>query len=120
MGTILIDPANPDRLVAPDMSQGLVSSADAGRTWRPLGGPSGAMAVTWNPADTRQIIVVGMNGSARSSDGGATWQDVRVPAGTSAVTFDSAGRAAYTAALDGDRATVYHSADGGATWTPTI
>jgi photosystem II stability/assembly factor-like uncharacterized protein len=119
MGTILVDPANPDRLIAPDMSQGLVSSTDAGRTWKPLGGPSGAMAVTWNPADTRQIIAVGSTGSARSSDGGATWQNIQMPAGISAVTFDSAGRTAYAAALDGDKAAIYRSTDAGTTWTPT-
>ena len=119
MGTILVDPANRDRLIAPDMSQGLVSSTDGGRAWKPLGGPTAAMAVTWNPGDTRQIIAVGSTGSARSSDGGTTWQKVQMPAGVSAVTYDSAGSTVYAAALDGDRAALYRSTDAGTTWNPT-
>jgi photosystem II stability/assembly factor-like uncharacterized protein len=37
MGTILVDPTDPNRLIAPDMSAGLATSSDDGRSWRPLG-----------------------------------------------------------------------------------
>ena len=119
MGTILVDPADPDRLIAPDMSQGLVTSTDAGRTWKLLGGPPAAIAAAWNPTDVRQIVAIGMNGSAFSGDGGVTWQQVNVPSGTRALTFDTAGHTLYAAALDGDEARVFRTTDRGTTWTPT-
>jgi photosystem II stability/assembly factor-like uncharacterized protein len=119
MGTILVDPKNVNRLIAPDMAGALATSSDGGRTWTPLGGPDGAMSAAWNPTDTSQIIAVGMNGSARSRDGGATWQRVDLPQGASAISYDSTGRTLYAGVLDGERARVYRSTDGGTTWTPT-
>jgi len=119
MGTILVDPSNPARLVAPDMASGISTSSDGGRTWKPLGGPAGAMAAAWNPTDTRQLIAVGMNDGARTSDGGATWQPVHLPAGVSAVSYDPTGTTVYAGALDGQRARLYRSSDGGTTWTAT-
>jgi hypothetical protein len=119
MGTILIDPANPARLIAPDMSAGLSTSSDGGRTWTALGGPAGAMAVAWNPADTRQILAVGMDGGALSTDGGASWQPVTLPGGTSAVTYDPTGRTLYAGALNGQQARTYRSTDNAQSWTPT-
>jgi hypothetical protein len=119
MGTILVDPGNTDRLIAPDMAGGLTTSTDGGRTWKALGGPMGAMAAAWNPADIRQIFAVGMNGGARSTDGGATWQQVRLPRGTSAISYDQSGRTLYAAALEGQQARTHRSIDNGATWTPT-
>jgi len=119
MGTILVDPGNPARLVAPDMSDGLATSSDGGRTWQPLGGPAGAMAAAWNPVDTRQIVAVGMDGGARSADGGASWQQLDLPRGTSAVSYDPSGTTLYAGVLNGERARTYRSTDSGDTWTPT-
>lgn len=119
MGTILVDPANPARLIAPDMSAGLSTSSDGGRTWKVLGGPAGAMAATWNPTDTNQILAVGMDGGALSKDGGASWQPVTMPAGTSAVTYDPTGRTLYAGALNGTQAHTFRSTDSARTWTPT-
>lgn len=87
MGTILVDPDDPNRIIAPDMAGGLATSADGGATWSPLGGPSGAMAAAWNPTDTAEVVAVGMNGGALSRDGGSTWEEIPLPAGTSAVTY---------------------------------
>lgn len=119
MGTILVDPDDPARLVAPDMASGLTTSTDGGRTWTALGGPMGAMAATWKPTDTDLIIAVGMNGGARSADGGATWRDVALPRGTSAVSYDPSGDTVYAGVLERERARTYRSTDDGATWTPT-
>ena len=119
MGTILVDPTNPARLIAPDMASGLVVSADGGRSFTPLGGPSGAMAAAWNPTDIKQIIAVGMSGAARSSDSGATWQPVQLPAGVSALAYDATGTTVYAGLLDGERARLYRSTDDGTIWTPT-
>lgn len=119
MGTILVDPQDPSRLIAPDMSAGLTVSSDGGRTWTPFGGPMGAMAATWNPTDSRQILAVGMNGGQLSTDGGASWHRVAVPSNTTAVGFDATGRTLYAGALDGQSARIYRSSDNGTTWTPT-
>jgi len=119
MGSILVDPKNTDRLIAPDMSGGLTTSTDGGRTFNALGGPIGAMGAAWNPTDTSKIIATGMNGAAKSVDGGANWQEVDVPQGTSAVTYARDGRTLYAGALDGRTARTYRSANDGATWDAT-
>lgn len=119
MGTILVDPSDPARLIAPDMSAGLSLSTDGGKTWSTLDGPDGAMAAAWNPMETRQILAVGMKSAARSTDGGRSWTPVKVPAGVSAVTYSGDGKTIYAGALDGDRARTYRSADNGSTWVPT-
>lgn len=119
MGTILVDPNNPNRLVAPDMAGSLTMSTDGGRTFTSLGGPMGAMAATWNPADTAEIIAIGMSGAARSTDGGRRWQDIAVPETSSAVTYAAQDNTIYAAALKGRQAVTYRSTDGGATWQAT-
>lgn len=116
MGTILVDPADPQRLLAPDMSSGLLASSDGGRSWTALGGSEGAMATAWDPTDIDRIVVVGMSESALSSDGGQTWEPQPVPAGTTAVTSSADGRTIYTAALDGEVALTSASTGGGRTW----
>lgn len=85
MGPILVDPIDPDHVIATDMENGTVESTDGGRSWRVLGGVQGAMWVTWDPNDTDLIIVSGIGGAATSSDGGKTWREMQVPEGVSIV-----------------------------------
>jgi len=118
MGTLLVDPRDPARLIAADMSTGPTTSEDGGRTWMPLGGPPGAMAVSWNPTDTNQILALGMSGGALSADGGATWRSIVLPAATTAVSYDQTGRSLFAGALIGTSVRAYRSGDNGATWTP--
>ena len=117
MGVILVDPADPKRLIAPDMANGLVSSNDGGRTWTTLGGPGGAMAAAWDPTNTERLVAVGMAESAISSDGGETWTALTVPEGTTAAAFSPDGQTLYAAARSGTNATVYASTDEGQSWT---
>lgn len=119
MGTILVDPTDTDRLIAPDMAGALATSSDGGRTWQSLEGPMGAMAATWNPANTDEIIAVGMQGAERSTDGGATWGPIQLPSDTSAVVYSPDGQTLYAGVLSGEQAVVYRSTDGGQAWTPT-
>ena len=72
MGSIWIDPANPDVAIAPSMQQGAVKTVDGGRTWSPLGSAMGSMAVAVDPSGTN-LVAIGMDGAQQSSDGGATW-----------------------------------------------
>lgn len=118
MGGILVDPEDPDHVVAPDMSAGAVESTDGGRTWRALGGAPGAMWVSWDPDDTRHIVASAIDQAAVSTDGGATWQPLDVPDGASLVEMspDNPGTL-YAGVHEGDAAVVWVSRDGGRTWT---
>lgn len=106
MGTVLVDPKNPDRAVAPDMQYGAVETMDGGRRWRPLGGPASAMSVAWNPQDREEIVSVGMGTAGMSPDGGRTWKALEVPSGTAALTYTPSGLM-VAAVLFGDRAQTY-------------
>lgn len=119
MGTLLVDPKDPQRVIAPDMQNGIVATDDGGRSWRSLGGPAGAMAIAWNPAHINDMIAVGMDGGAISRDGGATWAPVQMPPSISAVAYTADGATMYAAALQDGRAHTYASSDRGHTWHPT-
>lgn len=117
MGSILVDPEDPNHLVAPDMQAGAVESSDGGRTWSVLGGVGGAMWVSWDAQDTDRIVVSGMGRAAVTRDGGRTWEPLRVPARTSVVEIspDSADTL-YAGVLEGSEAALWISRDGGSTW----
>jgi photosystem II stability/assembly factor-like uncharacterized protein len=118
MGRILVDPRAPDYLVAPDMQAGAVESSDGGKSWSVLGGVPGAMWVSWDPADTDQIVVSGIGQAALTEDGGRTWRDLLVPEGASVVETDANDPdTLYAGVLDGTEAVVWISRDGGSTWT---
>ncbi|MGC4939925.1 WD40/YVTN/BNR-like repeat-containing protein [Kribbella sp. DT2] len=116
MGTIAVDPGDPEHLLAPDMRAGVAQSKDGGRTWTALGGPEGTMSVAWNPKDLRQIAAVGMDGLMVSRDGGVTWAKLDTEGPASAVAFDGKGNL-LLAVLDGARAEVYVADGLTAPWT---
>jgi hypothetical protein len=118
MGGILVDPKDPDHVVAPDMSAGAVESTDGGRTWRALGGVGGAMWVSWDPDDTRHIVVSATDQAAVTTDGGTTWNPLDIPDGASLVEMSPVDpRTLFAAVHEGDAAVVWVSRDGGETWT---
>ncbi|MFJ5304211.1 WD40/YVTN/BNR-like repeat-containing protein [Streptomyces sp. NPDC088350] len=119
MGTILVDPKDPQRLIAPDMASGLQTSSDGGKTWKSLGGPLGVMTVAWNPKDINQIVAVGMNGAELSTDGGKTWKQVDLSKGASAIGYDATGSTLYAGVLDDQNARTDRSTDGATTWKAT-
>jgi len=117
MGSILVDPQDPEHLVAPDMRAGAVQSSDGGRSWSVLGGVPGAMWVSWDPADTDRIVVSGMGQAALTSDGGRTWAQLAVPERASVVEIDANDPdTLYAGVLEGTEAVVWISRDGGSTW----
>lgn len=118
MGRILVDPENPERLIAPDMQAGAAESTDGGRTWTTLGGVPGAMWVSWDEADTDHLIVTGMGMAAESTDGGETWSELEVPSNASLVEIDPTDLGTlHAGVLEGETAVVWRSTDGGKTWT---
>lgn len=118
MGSILVDPGDPNHVVAPDMQAGAVESSDGGRSWSVLGGVQGAMWVSWDPADTDRIVVSGMGQAAQTRDAGGTWATMTVPDGTSIVEIDANDPdTLYAGVLEGTDAVVWISRDGGNTWT---
>lgn len=115
MGAIVVDPADPDHLLAPDMQAGVVESRDGGRTWGPLGSPGMAMSVTTAGGSIEDLVVAGNAQAARSRDGGRSWEPIEVPEATLAVAGAGDG-SLYAAVLDGQVARVSRSTDDGATW----
>lgn len=117
MGRIQVHPSDDEHLVAPDMSAGAVESKDGGRTWAPLGGPPGAMWVTWDPKDPDRIIVTGQGSASETTDGGATWDEFTIPEGASIVEFSPHDpEVLYATALEAPNASVSVSKDGGQSW----
>lgn len=116
MGSMLVDPKNPKRIIAPDMSAGLAMSSDAGLTWMPLGGPAGPMAVAWNQKNTKEIASIGMMNSGLSIDGGKTWKDLLLPSGAAAIDFSSDGKKLIVGVLIGKKAQIYTSLNHGKSW----
>lgn len=110
MGTIWVNPTNPDLAIAPSMQDGAVRTTDGGATWTPLGSGSGSMAVAVDTTGSRLLAIV-MDGAQLSTDGGASWTALDVPDGTRAASYTATGDL-VVAALAGDRADVYQQ-DGG-------
>lgn len=120
MGSMLVDPTNPDRVFAPDMQTGLVTSSDGGSTWKSVGGPAGTMSIAWNSMNTEEFAVIGMGGSATSNDGGRTWSSRTLPQGASAIAFSADGKKLHVAVHIGLNAQVFTSTDNGMSWNAPV
>ncbi len=117
MGKILVDPQDPEHVVAPDMRAGAVESRDGGRSWKALGGIQGATWVSWNPSDADEVVVVAVGSAARSSDGGKTWDTMEIPPGAGIVEFSPDDPdTLYAAVHDDPNARIWISEDGAKTW----
>ena len=80
----------------------LLTSADAGRTWRTVGtAPAGAMDLIADPAEPGVLYANGSGGLQRSSDQGTTWETIN-PAGGWVLQFHPANpRVIFTSTQDG-------------------
>ena len=116
MGSMLVDPANPLRVIAPDMSNGLVLTLDGGKKWSRFGGPTSVMSVDWNRSDTKEIVALGMSEGALTKNNGKSWTTFPVPMGASAVAFSPNGKKILIAILTGQKAGVLVSSNEGKTW----
>lgn len=116
MGTLLVDPLNPLRVIAPDMSNGLVETTDGGKSWARFGGPQGVMSIDWNPKNRKEIVALGMGVGGITKDNGKTWSEISVPKGASAIAFHPTGSSIFVAFLVGDKASILGSDDLGKHW----
>lgn len=66
-----------------------------------------------SPTDADSLLATTEGGLARSKDGGRTFEPIGGPPGLAVLAWATAG-SLYGAAFDGK---IYHSTDGGATWT---
>ena len=82
MGAILVDPANPLPVIAADMNNGLVITADGGNSWTRFGGPAGVMSIDWNPKNHKEIVALSMGVGSITKNNGKTWSTFRVPMGS--------------------------------------
>ena len=105
MGTIWVDPSNPDVAIAPSMQAGAVKTTDGGRSWAAMGSGMGSMSVAVSDGG-QSLFVIGMGDAQVSTDGGATWTAATIPDGTSAAFYTADGKL-VVGVLGGDRATVY-------------
>lgn len=118
MGSMLVDPKNPMRVLAPDMQMGLLQSLDGGMTWQNLGGPLGSMAIAWNPVNINEITVIGMGESATTLDAGLTWREISLPVGASVVAYSPDGSSLFTGVLtEPPYAQVFKSTNNGGSWS---
>ncbi len=120
MGSMLVDPKNSQRIIAPDMSAGLAMSSDGGLTWTSLGGPGGPMAVAWNSKNIKEIVAIGMMSSGISTDAGKTWKEIRLPQGAAAIDFTPDGKKIYVGVLVGKKAQIYSSMNRGKSWQTSV
>ena len=113
-GTILdvvVDPANPRRLVASNEDM-LFRSEDEGSTWRPLGSGD-SYRLAWPAADA--LYRAARDGRVEvSDDGGDDWREAGTLDGEPWVLTPVGDRGLYAALSD---ATIQASRDGGETWT---
>jgi photosystem II stability/assembly factor-like uncharacterized protein len=101
------------RILAGEMEQGLMVSADAGKTWkRTL--DAGLMGLAINPKDPRRILATGP-GILLSRDGGKTWVE-SFPLGAGAGPVAWAPSDPQTAYVVGFDQALYKTTDGGETW----
>lgn len=106
----------PDgRILAGDMQQGVMVSANDGKSWKRVH-EAGLMGLAINPKDPRRILATGP-GILLSRDGGKTWEEALALAdGAGPVAWaPSAPQTAYVVGFD---RTLYKTEDGGATWRP--
>lgn len=116
MGSMLVDSANPLKVIAPDMNNGLVITTDGGKTWSRFGGPSSVMSVDWNRKNLKEIAALSMGVGALTKDNGKTWSTFPVPMGASAIALSPTGDKIFVAILGSEKAEILSSTNGGKNW----
>jgi photosystem II stability/assembly factor-like uncharacterized protein len=103
------------RVLAGDMEQGLLESADGGASWKERLGVQ-VMGIAVSPGDRNKLLATG-RGIALSTDGGRSWRSVLdLPGGAGPVAWSTSDpNIAYVVGFD---RTFYRSVDAGENWQP--
>jgi len=114
-GGVMALAVTADGLLAGDMEQGLLMSADSGMTWRVVLRAQ-VMGLAVNPSDADRILAAGP-GVLLSADGGGKWKlALPISQGAGPVAWSpSDPKIAYAV---GFNRTLYRTVDGGITWPP--
>jgi photosystem II stability/assembly factor-like uncharacterized protein len=123
MGPILVDAGDSNTLYVSSM-QGMRSSfsesTDGGKTWRTVAPLSGmVMSIAQDKNDTNTFYAANGKRVLKSTDGGESWQTVGggLPSGVWAVAVSPGEpQIVYAGVLEGSKAQVYRSEDGGESW----
>ncbi len=119
MGPILVDPRQPNTLYLAGKDS-FQSSDDGGKSWRQLGTIPGGMAMSISQNQQEPDTFYAANGRVlKSTDGGKNWQPTGdgLPSGISVVAVSpSDSRILYAGVLEGTKARVFRSEDGGESW----
>lgn len=124
IGDILVDPKDPDRLVALSHPAGVFTSTDGAKTWTMAAvPPSPAHArLRRDPADPQRLWVSTFRGPLMSKDGGTTWGpagDTVPDTGLAGLELDPKSKGAVRYLLAGQKF-FKKSTDGGKTWERCI
>lgn len=127
VNAVLIDPRNPQLLLAGRDMQSLQRSADGGATWSDVGGqvPHDVRAFARSPVDADHLVATAADGLYRSRDGGATWQSIPTTLPSPPATTPGWRQIAWCENDDmhlivaAGRA-LYRSADAGVSWTLAV
>jgi photosystem II stability/assembly factor-like uncharacterized protein len=114
-GVMALGVTSDGRVLAGDMQQGLFSSTDDGKTWKPTL-PAGLMGLAVNPKQPERVVATGP-GILLSTDGGRNWNQVLpIEQGAGPVAWaPSKPGVGYVVGFD---KTLYRTEDAGATWQP--
>jgi photosystem II stability/assembly factor-like uncharacterized protein len=116
-GRILVDPADPEHVIAADTLSGVSESYDGGRSFNEIGGLEWASWVSWDPENRKRIVASSPGGAALSDDGGNTWRPLSPPAAGSILELDpTAPQMIYAGVHEGSTVDLFVSNDGGQTW----
>jgi photosystem II stability/assembly factor-like uncharacterized protein len=103
------------RILAGDMQQGLLESADGGRRWTARL-RAGVMGIAINPRDPQRLLAT-EKGIFLSRDGGRSWEQMlSFPEGMGPVAWSPRQR--NVAYVVGYTRTLYKTSDGGESWQP--
>ncbi len=123
----LIDPGNPNEILASTDVTGIFKSTDGGKNWRPanlglidsLGHLARLPNIRRDPSHPRTVYAASLSGLYRSTDFGEHWSQLSSTFGLKDVAVSpTAPSVLFAVSFDGFAGSFYKSTDGGTTLVP--